>query len=568
MTGDILLFVFFLIVLLSLAWLLCGYTARVFNGEKTLLDFIFNPLESLIYRLCGIDPNEEMTWRVYAYALVMFNVIGLAAVFAIQMLQGRLLLNPQGLSSVSTWHLAFNTAVSFMTNTNWQSYSGEQTVSYFTQMAALAVQNFVSAAVGMAAAVALMRGIIRKKSLTIGNFWVDLTRGTFRVLLPLAIIVCLCFVQQGVIQNLAGYVSFDTLEGARQTVAMGPVASQEAIKLLGTNGGGFFGANSAHPFENPTALTNFLQVLSIFIIPATLTFVFGRMTGDMRQGAALLAAMTILFSVMFSGIYLSELAGNPILSSVDVSAPTAMEGKEVRFGIGGSSLFAAVTTAASCGAVNSMHDSFTPLGGFFTLLQMQLGEVIFGGVGAGFYGMMLFVILTVFIVGLMVGRTPEYLGKKIEVREMKMAALGILIPAVTILIGSATAVSLPEALSAAANHGPHGLSEILYSFSSAAGNNGSAFAGLGTNGLFYNVMLALAMLLGRFGVILPILSIAGSLAAKRTSPVSSGTFRTDGVLFVLLLAGIVITVGALTFLPVLTLGPVTEHFMMLNKMVF
>ena len=567
-SGDVLLFVFFAALLLMLAWLLCGYLARVFSGEKSLADVIFNPIERAVYRISGIDETEEMTWRGYTLSLIMFNIVGFAAVFAIQLLQGWLLFNPQGLPGVETWHLAFNTAVSFMTNTNWQSYSGEQTMSYFTQMAALTVQNFVSAAVGMAVAVALMRGIVRRKSATIGNFWVDLTRGTLRVLLPLSVIVCVIFVQQGVIQNLSQYVSFETLEGTRQTLAMGPVASQEAIKLLGTNGGGFFGANSAHPFENPTALTNFLQALSIFLIPATLVLTFGRVCGDMRQGVALFAAMLLLFSISLTSVYLSESAGNPSLSSLSISGPTAMEGKEIRFGIGGSSLFSTVTTAASCGAVNSMHDSFTPIGGLVLMLQMQVGEVIFGGVGAGFYGMMLFVILTVFIVGLMVGRTPEYLGKKIEVREMKMAALGVLIPAVTILTFSAIAVSLPGPLVAVANSGPHGLSEILYAFSSAAGNNGSAFAGLAANSLFYNVMLGIAMLLGRFGVIVPVLAIAGSLAGKRVSPPGAGTFRTDGALFVLLLAGLVLTVGALTFVPVLTLGPITEHFMMSNGIAF
>ena len=568
MLADIGLFMLFLFVVLFLAWPLSAYMAKVFTMEKTFLDPVLQPLERLIYRMAGIDPTQEMNWRQYAGALLIFNVLSAIFVFLIQVLQGSLFWNPAGLDGVSPWHLAFNTAVSFMTNTNWQSYGGESTMSYFTQMAALTVQNFVSAAVGMAVAVALIRGLTRKAVQAIGNFWVDLIRGTLWVLLPLSMAATLFFIQQGVVQNLSPYLAVQTLEGAGQTLAMGPVASQEAIKLLGTNGGGFFNVNSAHPFENPTPLTNFLQVVSIFLIPVALVLMFGRMACDRRQGYALLGTMLLLFCLMLAGTYFSELNGNPILTGLGVDGPTAMEGKEVRFGIAGSALFAAVTTAASCGAVNAMHDSFTPLGGLFPLLQMQVGEVVIGGVGAGFYGMLLFVILAVFIVGLMVGRTPEYLGKKIEAREIKMATLGILMPAVTILTGSAIAAVTEAGTSSILNSGPHGLSEIMYAFASAAGNNGSAFGGLSANTLFYNLMLALGMLIGRFGVILPVLAIAGSMAEKKASSPGPGTFPTTGGLFVALLAGIILIVGALTFLPVLTLGPIAEQLLMLQGTTF
>lgn len=568
MLADIVLFMLFLFVVLLLAWTLSAYMGKVFAMEKTFLDPVLQPLERLIYRMAGIDPAQEMNWRQYAGALLIFNVLSAIFVFLIQVLQGSLFWNPAGLDGVSPWHLAFNTAVSFMTNTNWQSYGGESTMSYFTQMTALTVQNFVSAAVGMAVAVALIRGLTRKAVSAIGNFWVDLVRGILWVLLPLSMAATLLFVQQGVVQNLSSYLAVQTLEGAGQTLAMGPVASQEAIKLLGTNGGGFFNVNSAHPFENPTPLTNFLQVVSIFLIPVALVLMFGRMACDRRQGYALLGTMLLLFCLMLAGTYFSELNGNPILTGLGVDGPTAMEGKEVRFGIAGSALFAAVTTAASCGAVNAMHDSLTPLGGLFPLLQMQVGEVIIGGVGAGFYGMLLFVILAVFIVGLMVGRTPEYLGKKIEARETKMATLGILMPAVTILTGSAIAAVTEAGTSSILNSGPHGLSEIMYAFASAAGNNGSAFGGLSANTLFYNLMLALGMLIGRFGVILPVLAIAGSMAEKKASPPGPGTFPTTGGLFVALLAGIILIVGALTFLPVLTLGPIAEQLLMLQGTTF
>lgn len=564
MNSDLLLFGVYLVVLLLLAWPLGTYMKKVFSLEKTLLDPILRPVENGIYRLSGIDATQEMNWRQYAGALLWFNFWGMATVLLVQMLQGMLPFNPENMSGVAPWHLALNTAVSFMTNTNWQAYGGETTMSYFTQMAALTVQNFLSAATGIVVAIALIRGLARRKAATIGNFWVDLVRSTFWVLLPLSIIFALVLVQQGVIQNLSPYATVQTLEGAEQHLAMGPVASQEAIKMIGTNGGGFFNVNSAHPFENPTPLSNFLQIISIFLIPAALLITFGRMAGDRRQGYAVLAAMTILFIVLLLTNYYSELNGNPLLGDLGISSPTAMEGKEVRFGIGASSLFATVTTAASCGAVNSMHDSFTPLGGLVPLLQMMLGEVIFGGVGAGFYGMMLFVLLTVFIVGLMVGRTPEYLGKKIEAWEMKMVTIAILIPAVVILTFTAVASVLEVGISSLNNSGPHGLSEMLYAFSSGAGNNGSAFAGLNANTPFYNLMLSVAMLLGRFGVILPVLAIAGSLADKKIAPPGPGTFPTTGSLFVVLLASVVLVVGALTFLPALALGPIVEQLLMFN----
>ena len=568
MTMDLMVFALFLAVLLLLAWPLGKYMVKVFALEKTMFDSLLCPVEKLIYRLTGVNPEEEMTWRQYVVALVIFNVLGAVAVYLIEISQGLLPWNPEKLTGVNPWDLAFNTAISFMTNTNWQAYTPETTMSYFTQMAALTVQNFKSAATGMVVAVALMRGLTRKTAKTIGNFWVDMVRSVLWILLPLSIVFGLVLVQQGAIQNLSPYLTVHTLEGAEQRLAMGPTASQEAIKMIGTNGGGFFNANSAHPFENPTPLSNFLQVLSIFLIPAGLVMTFGHMARDRRQGYAILATMILLFLVMLTGTYLSELSGNPILAGMGVNSPTSFEGKEVRFGIGGSALFATVTTAASCGAVNAMHDSFTPLGGFFPLLQIKLGEIIFGGVGAGFYGMMMFVVLTVFIVGLMVGRTPEYLGKKIESRETKMATLAILIPSVFILTGSAIASVVEAGTSAIANSGPHGLSEIVYAFASAAGNNGSAFAGLSANSPYYKLMLSVNMFLGRFGVIIPVLAIAGSMAEKKISPPGPGTFPTTGWLFVAVLVGVILIVGALTFMPVLTLGPVVEQLLMLQGTTF
>lgn len=568
MDVNVALFAVYLTVLLLLAWPLGRYLADVFFSERVVGDSLFSPLEKLIYRLSGVNVAQEMDWRKYAAALLGFNVLGLLLAYLIQVFQGNLPFNPEGLAGVSPWHLAFNTAVSFMTNTNWQAYAGESTMSYLTQMLALTVQNFLSAATGLSVAMALIRGLTRKQTDRIGNFWVDLVRGSVRVLLPLSLLFSLILVQQGVIQNFSPYVTTYTLEGAEQKLAMGPVASQEAIKMLGVNGGGFFNANSAHPFENPTPLSNFLQMLSIFLIPTAVVFAFGHKVGDRRQGFAMLSAMLLLFLLHLGIVYAGELYGNPLLAAAGVADPVAMEGKEVRFGIADSSLFAAITTAASCGAVNAMHDSFTPLGGLALLLQIMLGEVVVGGVGAGFYGMMVFVILTVFIVGLMVGRTPEYLGKKIEAREMKMATLAVLIPAVTILAGSAAAAATALGVSSVANPGPHGLSEILYAFSSSAGNNGSAFAGLNANTAFYNLMLAAAMLIGRFGVILPVLAIAGSLAEKKISPPGPGTFPTHGCLFAVLLAGVVMIVGALTFMPALALGPVVEHLQMIHGITY
>lgn len=567
MITDLSMFAVFLVLLLIVAFPLGRYLAKVYSGERTIFDRVLNPIASIIYRISGVDEKEEMNWRQYAGAVVIFNILGMLFVFLIQVYQDILPWNPADFPSVPK-DLAFNTAASFMTNTNWQSYSGESTVSYFTQMAALTVQNFLSAATGMVVAVALIRGLVQKQGKTLGNFGVDMVRSVLWVLLPLSIIVGLVFVQQGVIQNLSSYVTVDTVEGTQQTIAMGPVASQESIKMLGTNGGGFFGANSAHPFENPTPITNFLEAFCIILIPTSMVFMFGQMVGDRRQGYAMLAAMLLLFVIGLSSLYASERYGNPQLTALGVSTPSSMEGKEVRFGIGGTSLFAGVTTAVACGAVDSMHDSLTPLGGMVTLLQMMLGEVIVGGVGAGLYGMMMFIILTVFIVGLMVGRTPEYLGKKIEAREMKMAMLAIIIPAVAVLIGSAISIATPIGVEVISNPGPHGLSQVMYAYASSAGNNGSAFAGLGTNTLFYNLMLAFTMLIGRFGVILPVLAIAGSLVEKKVSPPGPGTFATTGGLFVVLLASVVLLVGALTFLPSLALGPVLEHLLMLQGIIF
>jgi len=569
MTNDLIMYALYLVVLLLLALPLGKYMAKVFTQERTIFDFVLKPIEKVIYRITGVKETEEMNWKQYTVGLLIFNFFGMILVYLIQVWQDVLPFNPENLAGVDPWHLALNTAVSFMTNTNWQSYSGESTMSYFTQMTVLTVQNFLSAATGLTVAVALIRGLTRKNAKTIGNFWVDMVRSVVWVLLPLSIIFSVILVQQGVLQNLSPYATVQTLDGGtEQKLAMGPVASQEAIKMLGTNGGGFFNANSAHPFENPTPVSNFLQVLSIFLIPAGLVFTFGHMAKDKRQGYAIVSAMTLLFIIMLGTMYTSELHGNPILSSVGVSSPTSMEGKEVRFGIGGSALFATVTTAASCGAVNSMHDSFTPLGGLIAMLQMKLGEVIFGGVGAGFYGMMMMVIITVFIVGLMVGRTPEYLGKKIEAKETTMATIAILIPSVIILIGSGIASVVDQGTATLNNSGPHGLSEIIYAFASAAGNNGSAFAGLGTNNPFYNLMLAFNMYVGRFSVIIPALAIAGSMAAKKISPPGPGTFPTTGWLFVVLLVSVVLIVGALTFLPVLSLGPIVEHLLMLQGTTF
>lgn len=522
------------------------------------------------FGMLGVDNHGklsgEMNWKQYAIAILLFNIIGLVALFGLQLLQGILPLNPEKFSA-PTWHSAFNTAISFMTNTNWQSYGGESTMSYLTQMLGMSLQNFLSGATGIAVAFALIRGLTRKNAQGIGNAWVDLWRSNLYILLPIAIVITLLLVSQGVIQTLSSTVSVSTLQGAVQNIALGPVASQEAIKMLGTNGGGFFNANSAHPFENPTALSNFIEMLAIFLIPTALCFCLGKISGNLRQGIVILSAMTLLFLGMYWLTVSSELAGNPWLANqvsglVSPDMSGNMEGKETRFGIVASSLFATITTAASCGAVNAMHDSFTPMGGLAPMLQMQLGEVVFGGVGAGLYGMLLFAILAVFVSGLMIGRTPEYLGKKIEPYEMKMVVLGLLAAPLTVLIGTAISVMTETGQAGVFNPSAHGFSEILYAFSSAANNNGSAFAGLGANTPFYNVMLGIAMLVGRFGVILPVLSLAGSLAKKPRLPVNNGTLPTTTPLFVGLLIGTVLLVGALTFIPALALGPIIEQIWM------
>ncbi len=541
------------------------YMARVFEGRPGWPLRAGASIERRIYRICGIDPEAGMGWKHYALALLMFNLLGAAAVYALQRLQVWLPLNPQKFANLAA-DSAFNTAVSFITNTNWQGYSGESAMSYLTQMAGLAVQNFLSAATGIVVAIALIRGLARHSAATIGNFWVDVTRATLYILLPVALLLALVLVSQGVIQNFSAYKDVTTVEARTQTLPMGPIASQESIKELGTNGGGFLNANSAHPYENPNALTNFLEMLAILIIPAGLTYTFGRMVGDTRQGWAVLAAMGILFVALLAITVHSEQQGNPLIAQLGVDQTASasqsggnMEGKETRFGIAASALFATITTATSCGAVNAMHDSFTPLGGLVPLFQMQLGEVVFGGVGTGIYSMLIFAIVGVFIAGLMIGRTPEYLGKKIEAFEMKMSSIAILVMPFIVLTGTAIAVSVDAGRAGVANPGAHGFSEILYAFSSAGNNNGSAFAGISANTPFYNVALALTMWLGRFWPIVAVLAIAGSLAAKKRIPVSEGTMPTHGVTFVILLIGTVLLVGALTFVPALALGPVVEH---------
>ncbi len=544
------------------------YLTQVLNADgKTWLDPVLRPLERLTYRLMGVRAGEEHDWRQYTWAMLLFSLVSCVFTYAILRLQNHLPLNPQGLGAL-TPHLAFNTAVSFTTNTNWQSYGGETTMSYLTQMSGLVVQQFVSAATGMAVLIALVRALIRRRASTIGNFWVDLTRTGLWILLPVSIVCALAFASQGVIQTLHPYVTAQTLEGAKQTIALGPVASMEAIKMLGSNGGGFFNVNSAHPFENPSPLTNLLIMLLIMLIPAGLVFTYGRMVDDRRQGHAILGAMLIMFVIFLGVCYYSEATGNPLISALHVSSPTAMEGKEVRFGIADSVLFATTTTAVANGAVNAMHDSLTPLSGFITMLQIKLGEVVFGGVGCGLYGMLVFVLLTVFIIGLMVGRTPEYLGKKIESMEIKMGILAVLLPSACILIGAAIASVTKVGTSSILNPGPHGLSEILYAFASAAGNNGSAFAGLNANTVFYNLSLAFNMFVGRYGVMIPVLAIAGSMVKKKTVPPGPGTFQTTGPFFAVVLASVVIIVGALTFFPALALGPLVEHLLMWSGRVF
>ena len=560
--------IIYLLILFTLGYFLSGYIMQRMQAPISRLESRGFTALGMLGRDAKGNVASGMNWKQYALAIVLFNVIGFLALFILQLVQGNLPLNPQAMTGV-TWDLAMNTAISFMTNTNWQAYGGESTMSYLTQMMGMSLQNFLSAATGIAVAFALMRGLIFKKSAHLGNAWVDLWRCNIYILLPIATIIALLLMSQGVVQTLSTYMDVQTLQGDTQTIALGPVASQEAIKMLGTNGGGFFNANSAHPFENPTPFSNLIQMLAIFLIPTSLCFCLGKMSGNLKQGVAILAAMTVLFVGMYSLTVSSELTGNPWLTS-QVSGLTAadvsgnMEGKEVRFGIVASSLFATITTAASCGAVNAMHDSFTPMGGFGLMLQMQLGEVVFGGVGAGLYGMLLFAILAVFVSGLMIGRTPEYLGKKIEPFEMKMVVLALLAAPTMVLMGTAISVMTSSGQAGIFNPSAHGFSEVLYAFSSAANNNGSAFAGLGANSVFYNAMLGLAMVVGRFGVIIPVLALAGSLAKKPRLEVNSGTLPTTTPLFVGLLVGTVLMIGALTFIPALALGPIVEHIWMMK----
>jgi K+-transporting ATPase ATPase A chain len=590
-TNGWLQIVFFLAVVLAITKPLGAFMTRVFNREKTLLDFALRPIERLLYKICGVREDREMHWTEYGTAMLFFSAVSMLLLYFIERTQHILGFNPQKLANVAP-DLAWNTATAFTTNTNWQSYVPETTMSYLTQMAGLAYHNFASAAVGIALAVALIRGIARREMKTIGNFWVDLTRSFLWVLLPISFVVALVLVSQGVVQNFKPYATAQLVEPqtvqtqgsdgktttqtvTQQTIAVGPVASQEAIKMFGTNGGGFFNTNSAHPFENPTPFTNFLEMILIFAIPSGLTYTLGRMTGSPRHGWAVWSAMAALFLVGVVAAYAAESRGNPQIASLSTAQSSAidqsasmqqaggnMEGKETRFGVANSALFATVTTDASCGAVNSMHDSFTPLGGMVPLLNIMLGEVIFGGVGSGLYGMIVFVILAVFIAGLMVGRTPEYLGKKIEVFDVKMAMLSVLAASLTILIFSAIAVVAKPGLAGISNAGPHGLSQILYAFTSSVGNNGSAFAGISANTAWYNTMTGIAMLLGRFFVVIPILAIAGNLASKKTTPASLGTFPVTGPLFATLLVSTIVIVGALTFFPALSLGPILEHLLM------
>jgi K+-transporting ATPase ATPase A chain len=574
---------FFLLVIFLITKPLGVFLARVFSGKKTFLDWVLRPIEELIYRLTGIDEKHEMRWTEYAVAMLLFSGVSMAALYLMERVQKFLPLNPQKVANLEPG-LAFGTAASFTTNTNWQAYSGESTMSYFTQMAGLAYHNFASAAVGIAVAVAVIRGIARKEADKLGNFWVDTTRCLLWVLLPICLVGSLVFVSQGVIQNLRPYTTVELIEpqtvqvtgadgktttqtATQQVIAQGPVASQEVIKEFGTNGGGFFGANSAHPFENPTPFSNFFQLVLIFAIPSALTYTLGRMTGSQRHGWAVWAAMALLFLAGVTTAYWAEARGNPQLAGVNQMSSAMqsggnMEGKEVRFGIANSALFATVTTDASCGAINGQHDSFTPLGGMVPLINIMLGEVVFGGVGAGLYGIVVFVTLTVFIAGLMVGRTPEYLGKKIESYDVKMAMLAILILTFTILGFSALAIIKPFGTSSISNPGPHGLSQVLYAYVSSAGNNGSAFSGLNVNTTWYNTSTAVAQLLGRFFMIVPVLAIAGSLAKKRIVPESVGTFPVTGGLFAGLLVATIVIVGALTFFPALSLGPILEHLLM------
>ncbi|MGE4130784.1 MAG: potassium-transporting ATPase subunit KdpA [Bdellovibrionales bacterium] len=535
-----------------------GWMAKVFSGENTLSTRLTKPLEFAIYKLSGVNPAYEMNWKEYGRAVFAFNLLGIVVLFAIQVLQNILPLNPQNLPSVP-WHLALNTAISFVTNTNWQAYSGENTLSYFTQMVGLTVQNFVSAATGIAVLLVLIRSLNRKATDRLGNFWVDMTRTVVHILLPLSVLLTIVFMSQGTIQNFNSAQEVKTIEGSTQVIPEGPAASQISIKQLGTNGGGFFNANSAHPYENPTPLTNFLSLIALILIPAALTFTFGTLVGSRRQGWAIFGAMMAILAMSLAIGLWSEYQTNPVMGEA-----MNMEGKETRFGVTNTVLWSTLTTAASNGSVNGMHSSLTPLAGGMAMLNIMLGEIVFGGVGCGLYGMLLFAILTVFLSGLMVGRTPEYLGKKIEAKDIQWTIVGILAPSAMILIGGGISAVLPVALPSLANKGPHGLSEILYALSSASGNNGSAFAGLNANTVYFNLLLGLAMLIGRFGVLFPVLAVAGNMVGKKISPPSVGTFTTDNWLFVVLLIGVIIIVGALTFFPALSLGPIVEHFLMLQ----
>ena len=553
-------------IVIALTPPLGAYMTRVFNGERTFLSVIIRPVEVAIYKIAGVDERQEQHAVTYTVGMLLFHVGAFLILYWLMRLQAALPFNPAGQTAVEEG-LSFNTAISFITNTNWQNYGGESTMSYLVQMLGLTHQNYLSAATGIALAMALIRGFARHSVRTVGNFWVDITRCTLYILIPICVPVALFFVWQGIPQTLGPYVDATTLEGAKQTIALGPVASQEVIKMLGTNGGGFFNANSAHPFENPTALTNFVQIILIFALGAALTNVFGRMVGNQRQGWAILAAMGVLFIAGVIACYAAEAHGNDFLNAMGLTGGN-MEGKETRFGIVASALFAVVTTAASCGAVNAMHDSLTALGGMIPLINMQLGEIIVGGVGAGMYGMLLFVIIAIFVAGLMVGRTPEYLGKKIESREMKLAMFAVLIYPLAVLGFSAASVLLQTALDSMNNAGPHGLSEIIYAYASANANNGSAFAGLNGNTPWFNTTLGIVMLTGRFAYVIPVLALAGGLAAKRKAPPSAGTFPTTGPLFVSLLIGVIVILYLLQYFPALALGPVVEHFLMLSGKAF
>jgi potassium-transporting ATPase potassium-binding subunit len=560
--NDLIQPVVFLLLVAALTPLLGSYMYKVFSGKKNFLTPLFGKLESVILKISGVNASEEMNWKKYLWSLLAFNFAGFVLLFILQVVQKWLPLNPQGFGNVP-FDLAFNTAISFVTNTNWQSYAGETTMSYAVQMLGLAVQNFLSAATGIAVVLALTRGIVTKLTDNLGNFWVDMTRSVLYVLIPGSVIVSILLMSQGVIQNFSPYTDVKTLEGISQVIPFGPAASQIAIKMLGTNGGGFFNTNSAHPFENPTPFSNFIEMLCILLIPAALTFTYGKMAGSKKEGWIIFGVMMFLLAAGLITSMYSEFSYNPALNTA-----YNLEGKELRFGISNSVLFSTITTDVSCGAVNAMHSSLTPLAGMVTMINIMLGEIIFGGVGAGMYGMLIFVLLTVFIAGLMVGRTPEYLGKKIESLEIKMAIIAVLIQSAFILCLTAYASVTESGLSSLGNSGPHGFSEILYAFSSAVGNNGSAFAGLNANTVFYNIATGIAMIVGRFGVIIPVMVIAGSLAKKNKTPVTSGTFTTDNSVFAVLLVGVILIVGALTFFPALSLGPIVEHLLMKGGVLF